>query len=107
MSYIRFMRLILFFDLPNVTKKEAKEYRKFLKGIKRLGFYMLQESVYVKMAIDNQSASFVTNRIYDVLPPNGNVFVLTITEKQFASMNILLGNFKTDVISTSERVVII
>ena len=101
------MRLILFFDLPNTTKKEAKEYRKFVKGIKKIGFYMMQESVYVKMAIDKHSIDSTMRHLDCITPPVGNINVLTITEKQFASMHILLGDNKTDVLNSVERVVIL
>lgn len=48
----RFMRLILFFDLPVEKAAERRAYAKFVRGIEKLGFYMLQESVYVKMCLD-------------------------------------------------------
>ena len=49
------MRSILFFDLPSVSKKDKKEYRDFIKLLKTLGFYSLQESVFCKMNIDKQA----------------------------------------------------
>ena len=48
MSY-RFMRAILFFDLPVEKVSQRSAYRSFLKNIKKIGFYMLQKSVYVKL----------------------------------------------------------
>lgn len=39
------------------------------------------------------------------LPPKGFVTMLTVTEKQFQSMSFLVGEFKTDVICTDEKVI--
>ncbi len=101
------MRTILFFDLPTLTKKNLKDYRNFVKGLKLNGFYMLQESVYVKMSIDQQSLDSMLARIKSILPPAGSVIVFNITEKQFASMEIMLGDFETEVLNTTDRVVIL
>lgn len=106
MSY-RFMRLLLFFDLPTSSSEEKKSYRKFIKLIKVNGFYMIQESVYCKMAIDNHMANMTINKIKNNIPNEGNIIVLTVTEKQFASMKILLGESSTDVLSSDDRVVIL
>lgn len=59
----RFMRSILFFDLPTLTSTNRKNYRKFIKLLKRNGFYMLQESVYCKMSIDKQSSEATLIRL--------------------------------------------
>lgn len=105
MMYNRFMRLLLFFDLPMITKNDLKQYRTFLKNIKILGFYMIQESVYVKMAIDSQSTKACINKINEIKPSSGNIIILSVTENQFASINIIIGESKTDVLSTNERMV--
>ena len=47
MSY-RFMRVIVFFDLPTLTLEDKKEYRNFRKFLLKRGFAMMQESVYSK-----------------------------------------------------------
>lgn len=106
MNY-RFMRTILFFDLPSITSSDKKNYRNFIKLIKSNGFYMIQESVYVKMSIDMQKINSTLAIIKSSLPPKGNIIVLNITEKQFASMDILLGDIDSDFISNDERFIVI
>lgn len=101
------MRILLLFDLPMVTSKELKSYRKFVKEIKKEGFYMLQESVYVKLAINQQVVNSVKNKINKYLPDNGNIMLLTITEKQFSSIEFLLGKNTTDVVNSTDRMVIL
>lgn len=99
------MRTILFFDLPSVTKKDHREYTKFIKLIKSEGFAMLQESVYSKLSINENSVDATLKNIKSKLPPDGSITCLTVTEKQFASMLTLLGEIETDVIMSEERVV--
>ena len=106
LSY-RFMRTLLFFDLPTYTAEDRKNYRKFVKMIKTNGFYMIQESVYCRMSIDQQMADTIANRIRTSIPPEGNIMLLNVTEKQFSSMQILLGESKTDVLNSDERIVLL
>jgi len=99
------MRILLFFDLPTITTEHQKAYRGFVKSLKKEGFYMLQESVYVKMAINNQIAEGTLNRVKGIMPKEGSIMTLTITEKQFASMNVFIGEKNSDIINTIDRVV--
>ena len=52
MNY-KFMRLIVFFDLPMVTDKDHREYAQFHKFLVKNGFIMMQKSVYTKLVINN------------------------------------------------------
>lgn len=99
----RFMRTLLFFDLPVETTGQRKAYRKFVKDIISLGFYRLQESVFVKLSIDMQSVLSTQTKIKDFLPKDGNVVTLSITEKQFASMSFLLGENNSDIELSDDR----
>ena len=101
------MRMMLFFDLPTLTSKNQREYRTFLKNLKKNGFYMLQESVYVKMALNQQVVDSTIIKIKEFTPETGNIILLTITEKQFSSIKILIGENKTNVITSDERVLVI
>ena len=101
------MRSLLFFDLPTITDKDKKAYRKFVKEIKKIGFYMIQESVYVKLSIDRQVMESAINKVKKVSPPNGSIMILSVTEKQFSQMNIIIGDNLTDVIATDERVIVL
>ena len=51
MSY-RYMRVMVFFDLPTESLDDKREYRKFRKYLIKKGFMMLQESVYCKLALN-------------------------------------------------------
>ena len=99
------MRLILFFDLPVEKSAQRKAYRHFIKDIKTFGFYMVQKSVYVKMSIDMQAVNSTIEKIKKISPKEGNISVLSITEKQFAGIEYILGENKTDVINSDNRII--
>lgn len=82
----RFMRILVFFDLPTDTKKDRKIYSKFRKFLIKEGFMMMQESVYSKLTLNNSITNAVREKIEKNKPPKGIVQMLVITEKQFSSM---------------------
>lgn len=106
MSY-RQLRIILFFDLPSVTTAEKKHYRKFHKFLKSEGFIMLQESVYSKLVLNSGSAKFIERKVEQNKPPDGIIQILTITEKQFAGIEYVIGQSSSKVIDSTERLIII
>lgn len=106
MSY-RFMRIIVFFDLPTLTLTDKKNYRQFRKFLIKNGFYMMQESVYCRMAHNQSVEANVKAAIRKNKPPEGLVQVLSVTEKQFQKMEFVTGNKKSDVIDTDERLIIL
>ncbi len=104
MSY-RFMRILVFFDLPVLTSDDRRTYRKFRKSMLKKGFIMLQESVYCRMALNKTMADQILDSIKRDKPEKGLVMSLLITEKQFERMEFITGEFVTDMIDTDERVV--
>lgn len=101
------MRLILFYDLPTITALDRKVMADFRKDIIKEGFFMLQESVYTKLVLNNTVMESVKNRIKHFLPKKGSVMLLVITEKQFSSMDIMVGDRNSTVIDEDARFVII
>ena len=106
MSY-RFMRVMVFFDLPSVTASERREYSRFRRNLIKSGFLMMQESVYTKIALNQNVAATVCNEIKKIKPPSGTVQVLVVTEKQFSKIETIVGTIKSDVLDSDERVVIL
>lgn len=101
------MRILLFFDLPTDTAKDRRIYSKFRKLLINEGFIMMQESVYTKLALNNSIVNSVKDRIYKNKPPKGIVQMLTITEKQFNSIEYIVGKKDTDILDNTERMIII
>lgn len=106
MSY-RFMRVIVFFDLPTETVEDKRSYRKFRKFLIKCGFLMLQESVYAKLALNYTQVDQIIGEVKKEKPPKGSVQVLSVTEKQFSKMEHLSGKVNTNIINTDERLLII
>lgn len=101
------MRVIVFFDLPVVTNEDMREYRKFRKYLIKNGFIMVQESVYVKLTANSNTADAVSDNLRKNKPPNGLVQVLKVTEKQYNRMECIVGECKSDIIDTDERLIIL
>lgn len=99
------MRVIVFFDLPTTTHKSLVEYGKFRKFLIKNGFIMLQESIYSKLVINRSSLELVKKKIKDNLPSGGDIQLLEITEKQFASIEYLRGKAQQKIINSEDRVV--
>lgn len=99
------MRLLLFFDLPSITSIDHKIYRQFIKNLTKEGFYRLQESVFVKLAINQQYAESAITTVKSFSPKEGNIMILLITEKQFSALRVIAGEAKTDVINSVKRII--
>lgn len=106
MNY-RYMRVLVMFDLPVLTSKNMRDYRKFRKYLIRSGFLMLQESVYCKLAPNSVAADSIIDNIRKNKPPEGLVQALKITEKQFSKMEYVVGEKRTDIIDSDERLIIL
>ena len=106
MSY-RFMRVIVFFDLPVLTEKNRKEYREFRKFLIKSGFLMLQESVYCKLAQNSTVADTIQENVRKNKPSSGLVQLLRVTEKQYAKMDFIVGESNSKVLDSDERLVVL
>ena len=79
---------MVFFDLPTETKRQRKQYTVFRKNLMRDGFTMMQFSIYVRHCASAENAQVHVNRTKRILPPEGHVVIMTITDKQFANIEI-------------------
>jgi CRISPR-associated protein Cas2 len=85
------MRLLVFFDLPMVTKAEKRAYVQFRRFLLNDGYDMIQWSVYGRIINGRDAQTKHLARLSDNLPPNGSVRCMTVTEKQYAGMQLLVG----------------
>lgn len=107
MSAYRYMRVLLFFDLPRETPAERKSATRFRKDLMEDGFIMLQESVYCKLALNATAVDLLKSRVKRYMPKKGSIMILTVTEKQFEMMDLCLGDFSHNVLDSDSRLVII
>ncbi len=101
------MRTMVFFDLPNVYAKDKRNYLKFRKFLLSEGFIMMQESVYSKIILNQQQADLLFNRVRKNAPKKGIIQVLTITEKQYAQIEYIIGEPDTKIINDDSKLVIL
>lgn len=101
------MRIIVMFDLPTETPLHRHNYGKFRRYLIKSGFMMLQESIYVKLALYQNMANSIVDSIKKNKPPEGLVQILSVTEKQFSKMEIITGEYSNDTVDTDERLLIL
>lgn len=101
------MRVIVFFDLPVETAAQRRVYTKFRKFLITNGFLMMQESVYVKLCLNASGVESTLKAVRKNKPRAGLVQLLTITEKQFASIEFIAGEKQSEYLDSDERLVIL
>lgn len=106
MSY-RYMRVVVFFDLPVLTEANRRDYRVFRKFLIKSGFMMVQESVYCKLAQNSSVGDAIIDNIRKNKPREGLVQVLRVTEKQYNKMDFIVGQKNGEVLISDERLVIL
>lgn len=87
----RMMWVLAMFDLPTDTKQARRDYALFRKFLLSDGFRQMQYSVYARPCPSRENADVHVARIEAHLPPDGEVRVLAITDKQFERMRIFWG----------------
>jgi len=85
------MWLFAMFDLPVDTKKARKQYAQFRKLLITEGFTMLQYSVYARHLASEESGEIIRQRLRQSLPPEGQVRLLPVTDRQFGKMEVYFG----------------
>lgn len=86
------MRILILFDLPSISSKEKKAYRHFRNFIMDDGFEMMQLSVYTRFCRNAVDAQKHIARILLIAPADGNVRIITVTEKQYEDMILVIGH---------------
>lgn len=88
----KFMRILVFFDLPVENSEKRKKYTKFRKYLLKDGYDMLQYSVYARICNGLDSVNKFMYRLENNIPEEGAIRAMIVTEKQYENMRILLGN---------------
>jgi CRISPR-associated protein Cas2 len=85
--------MLVFFDLPVKTKQERSVATKFHNFLLKDGYYMLQYSIYARTCNGTDAVEKHRKRLNAAKPDNGSVRLLVITEKQYQTIEILVGNY--------------
>jgi len=88
------MWLMVMFDMPTDTKKARKKYRYLRNKLLKEGYMMMQFSIYIRAFHSYESALYGKKRVKDFIASNivkGSIRMLMFTDKQFGSMDIIIG----------------
>ncbi len=85
------MRILVFFDLPTLTKADKRAYTLFRRFLLQDGYDMLQWSVYSRIVNGEDDVRKHQKKLVANLPKKGSVRCMKVSEKQYAAMEILVG----------------
>ncbi|MDR0752816.1 MAG: CRISPR-associated endonuclease Cas2 [Mycoplasmataceae bacterium] len=85
------MRIFIFFDLPTDTTEDKKNYSRFRKELFKLGYTMMQYSVYHKCINVHTKKDREEKKLIEILPKYGDVRMLCVTENQYQDIKLLKG----------------
>ena len=102
-SEYRIMWVLVFFDLPTETKKDRKSATQFRKKLLDDGFTMFQFSIYVRHCPSMENAQVHVRRVKSGLPEQGQVGILSITDKQFGSIELFIGKKEEKIKSPNQQ----
>ena len=91
---VRFVWLMVFFDLPTKTKPQRRRANRFREFLKKDGFMMLQLSVYARVCRGQDAVDKHVRRVRSSLPKEGSVIRLQGTEKQYGRTEFMLETHK-------------
>jgi len=91
LSAYKGMWLMVMFDLPVDSSKNRKIYAHFRKELLKHGFVMLQYSVYARYCASEETSQIYRKYVRQVLPEEGEVRVVSLTDRQFGKMEVFCG----------------
>ena len=102
-SEYRIMWVLVLFDLPTDTRKARKQYALFRKQLLQDGFTMFQFSIYLRHCPSAENADVHIQRVKRMLPPEGKIGIIRITDKQFGDREIFDCCRKADILQPVQQ----
>ena len=88
--------LIVCFDLPVCEKEEMRQATCFRKSLLDQGYFMLQNSIYVRSCVTYDKTEQHIKNLKMIAPLTGTITAFYITDRQWSlSVNIQQVNYKT------------
>ena len=100
---LKTMWIVVMFDLPVDTPEARKEYTQFRKKLLVDGFTMMQYSVYMRHCASRENSLVHSERVKKNLPPDGEVRIVTITDKQYSKIQTFFGKRRKATESAPEQ----
>ena len=102
-SQYRVMWILVFFDLPTETKRDTRNYRRFVDNLEKDGFNRFQWSIFIRHCPSRENMEVHLKRVKRILPPKGHVAMLHITDKQFGMMELFVSQKKEELPPISQQ----
>ena len=96
LSGYKIMWMIVLFDLPVTESEDRKAAAKFRNELLNMGFSMSQYSVYYKLMPGKEQATRYRGLVANVVPSNGKVEIVMITDKQYGNIVTYYAGSKND-----------
>ena len=77
--------LFVCFDLPVVDKEDLRLANTFRKDLLKLGYFMLQNSIYVRSCVTYDKTEQFIKMIKQLAPSTGQVNIFYLTDKQWSN----------------------
>ena len=91
LSGYRAVWLFAMFDLPVKTQTQRRRYSRFRKLLLSDGFCRIQYSVYARYCPSEEAASAHKEMVREGLPDEGQIRLLSVTDRQFGKMENYVG----------------
>ena len=102
------MRIIIMYDLDMSDPSLVRQYNIFHKNLIRKGYMMMQYSIYIKILNAPTKKNYEIKSLKKIVPNNGNVRVLVITNQQYNNMEMIRGSKRlNETINTEKRRIVI
>lgn len=85
------MWMLVLFDLPTKTKENRRAHPQFRRTLLKYGFRMLRHSVYLRHCASRDQPEFQISCVTKILPAEGEIRVIHVTNNQFERMQIFLN----------------
>ena len=94
---------MIMYDIPIDTEENRKLYTLFRKNLIQLGYYMFQESIYVKQLNSKSQQENLMRKIKNIIPKNSNIRGLLLNQNIFDNMSIISGELSIGEMLVSEK----
>lgn len=99
----RIMWVMVLYDLPTETKKMRSIANKFRKRLEDDGFSIFQFSIYIRHCSSRENAEVHIKRVKNILPENGKIAIMCITDKQFGAIELFYGKKQNNLPPISQQ----
>jgi CRISPR-associated protein Cas2 len=107
LSSYRGMWLFVMFDLPVDDTAARRQYAQFRTRLLADGFSMLQYSIYARYFPSEEASAAHRRRVRATLPREGEVRLLSVTDKQFGKMEIFLARSRAPTEKPPEQLLLL